>query len=343
MKRQLARAKARARVLILDCCFSGRAIEAMGHLPSLVSGQLPMSGTYILTSTSATGPSYAPPKDRNTAFTGALLAALNQPEPLRLDEIYQHVRRELDGLGLIAPRCQVVGDAARTALARGAIPAPAPRSSTPRQRVPAKVRWMSGAALAIAMPATVWAVAYPLDGRPLEKKPTPTSQPAVTSAAPTPSTTSPTAHTSPPSGSPATRSQQLTVGMRRTKQTTDGAVTIGLTSAVGHIDEKGSSTIFGDGSQTSGGSAVTADQKDGSGTVAFADFYVETPTRTCKARGVAVGDSTVVPESSTSNNKWTRITVLTVEDAVSGAGNISVTFRVNQGHGKAPESDATCA
>ncbi|MEW2290537.1 caspase family protein [Streptomyces sp. NPDC047841] len=82
VKRYLGRARAHLRVLVLDCCFSGRAVAAMTESGSLLSAQLDMSGTYTLTSTTATAPSHAPPGQRHTAFTAALLDALNQPQPL---------------------------------------------------------------------------------------------------------------------------------------------------------------------------------------------------------------------------------------------------------------------
>jgi hypothetical protein len=47
------------RVLILDCCFAGRAIEAMTDPQSEVSGQIEIAGTYTITSTSANAVSHA--------------------------------------------------------------------------------------------------------------------------------------------------------------------------------------------------------------------------------------------------------------------------------------------
>lgn len=347
LKRQLAGAKARARMLILDCCFSGRAVEAMGPLPGLVSGQLPASGTYTLTSTSATRPSHAPPKDRNTAFTGALLGALGEPEPLRLDEIYQRVKLELDGRGFTAPQCRAVGDTGRMALARGAIPVSTPQTRAPRRRPPAKLLWVSGTVgTAVATAAIGTAIAQQAAGEAHEKTPAPTAKPTPSTTPPAsglPDTNTPTLRPSSSGGSPVSSSQQLKVSMRKTKHTADGTVTIGLTSAVGHIDEDGSSTVFGDGGETGGGGSVTADKARGSGTIGFADFYVETPMRTCKARGVAIGESTVVPESSGHSGKWARITVVAVQDAVSDPGNISVTFQVTRGSGTPPEGTAACA
>lgn len=110
---------AAARVLILDCCFSGRAIEVMTDKESLVNGQLSIAGTYTMTSTSANAPSHAPSGERYTAFTGALLAALDSPQPLNLDEIYRSVAADLQARGLPSPRGRATDTAGALALARG--------------------------------------------------------------------------------------------------------------------------------------------------------------------------------------------------------------------------------
>ncbi|MEV0600248.1 caspase family protein [Streptomyces sp. NPDC050315] len=144
IKRDLADARARARVLILDCCFSGRAIEAMATPTDLVLGQLPVTGTYTLTSTTETTPSYAPCNSRNSAFTGALLTALTAPEPLALDEIYQHVDTTLSEAGLPGPRRRVTGHANRLALARGPVPIPPGSGVVAPPRVAADRRGMWG-------------------------------------------------------------------------------------------------------------------------------------------------------------------------------------------------------
>ncbi|MEW1640274.1 caspase family protein [Streptomyces sp. NPDC093801] len=103
VQRDLARAHANSRIMLLDCCFSGRAVAAMGGSHTVFAGQLDLTGTYTLTSTTSTAPSHAPPGARHTAFTSALLDALAQEKPLTLDGIYQHVDRELAGLGLPRP------------------------------------------------------------------------------------------------------------------------------------------------------------------------------------------------------------------------------------------------
>lgn len=121
VKRELSRARARARVLVLDCCFSGRAVAAMSTPDSLVAGQLEVTGTFTLTSTTATAPSHAPPGATYTAFTGALLGALRAPGPLTLDEIYVYVDRDLAGRGLPRPQRRSVNAASDLVLVSGPV------------------------------------------------------------------------------------------------------------------------------------------------------------------------------------------------------------------------------
>ncbi|MFV2177646.1 caspase domain-containing protein [Actinomadura sp. LOL_016] len=131
VKRELAQARAKARVLLLDCCFSGRAVAAMSAPHNLLSGQLDLNGTYTLTSTTATAPSHAPPGAPYTAFTGALLNALHTPEALTLDGIYQHVDRELSSGGLPRPQARSVNAASNLVLARGPIRRSPPETPSP--------------------------------------------------------------------------------------------------------------------------------------------------------------------------------------------------------------------
>lgn len=115
--------KAANRVLILDCCFSGRAIEAMSDPASVISGQLDLRGVYTLTSTSATSPAHAPKGAKYTAFTGELLKVLHQgisggPELLTLSEIYSHLRTGMDTLGLPLPQQRGTNTVQQLALTR---------------------------------------------------------------------------------------------------------------------------------------------------------------------------------------------------------------------------------
>ncbi|MGH3722337.1 MAG: hypothetical protein ACRDRI_26560 [Pseudonocardiaceae bacterium] len=141
-------------MLVLDCCFSGRAIETMADAQAVISGQLDVAGTYTLTSTTANAPAHAPAGDRHTAFTGALLRALDNADPLTLDQIYTAVDRDLAARSLPRPQRRAVNAAGDLALSRG--PATAPRPTEPPvERSDANpVRFASSSTLAEALPKT---------------------------------------------------------------------------------------------------------------------------------------------------------------------------------------------
>ncbi|MFF3699002.1 hypothetical protein [Streptomyces sp. NPDC002221] len=70
-------------------------------------------------STTANAPSYAMAGERYTAFTGALLAVLDSPHPLSLDEIYHSIGTDLRSRGLPPPQQRATDTAADLALVRG--------------------------------------------------------------------------------------------------------------------------------------------------------------------------------------------------------------------------------
>ena len=119
LREEIANSAAATRVLVLDCCYSGRAIEAMTDDQGVLSGQLEVAGTYTLTSTTANAPSHAPAGDRFTAFTGALLRALDEADPLTLNQIYITVDRDLATRNLPRPQRRVTNTAGNLALSRG--------------------------------------------------------------------------------------------------------------------------------------------------------------------------------------------------------------------------------
>jgi len=75
---QVSRAK--KKVLILDCCFSGRAAVLAGE-ESNILGQVTANGTFTLTSSPANEPSLSFDGHGYTAFTGALLRLLDNGSP----------------------------------------------------------------------------------------------------------------------------------------------------------------------------------------------------------------------------------------------------------------------
>jgi hypothetical protein len=93
-------AHCRAKVVILDCCFSGRAMSGFLSGTRQFADQTVVEGAYLLTATAETVPALAPPGERHTAFTGALLDTLRDgvpggPELLDMDTLHARVTQDL--------------------------------------------------------------------------------------------------------------------------------------------------------------------------------------------------------------------------------------------------------
>ncbi len=117
---------ARNRVVILDCCFSGRATNPMADEENSLPGMLDIAGTYVLASTVATRVSTAPDGQRHTTFTGELLRLLNDgvpggPELLSLHELFAQLLTAAKARGLPHPTCTGTGTADRLALGRNPV------------------------------------------------------------------------------------------------------------------------------------------------------------------------------------------------------------------------------
>lgn len=110
------------RVVILDCCFSGRAAGDLAGEDAL-HGQVGIEGTYVLAATSANAVALAPPGARHTAFTGELLHLLRSgvpdgPELLTFGTIYRHLLHTTRTRGLPVPRQRGTGTSDLLALTR---------------------------------------------------------------------------------------------------------------------------------------------------------------------------------------------------------------------------------
>ncbi|MGY0500879.1 caspase, EACC1-associated type [Nocardia sp. FBN12] len=103
LREEILESRATARVLILDCCYSGRAFEAMSDTTTVIAGETSIHGTYTITSSAANEASFAPRGDRNTAFTAALLAAAKAAD-LTLDDLYRRTEQHLIDHGHPRPR-----------------------------------------------------------------------------------------------------------------------------------------------------------------------------------------------------------------------------------------------
>ena len=94
LRRIVAASPASRSLIILDCCFSGRALHAMGSLNGLAEAP----STYVLASTGPDQASFAPPDQTHTAFTGNLVALLRDgladgPELLDVESVFRELRR----------------------------------------------------------------------------------------------------------------------------------------------------------------------------------------------------------------------------------------------------------
>ncbi|MFC9977372.1 YDG/SRA domain-containing protein [Spirillospora sp. NPDC127200] len=90
--------RAKWRIVILDCCYSGTAIRTMSG--SDLSGETVIDGSYTLTSASATAKSLAPEGADFTVFTEELIKVLREgvagaDRLLTLDTVFQQLDTEL--------------------------------------------------------------------------------------------------------------------------------------------------------------------------------------------------------------------------------------------------------
>jgi caspase domain-containing protein len=124
IRRAMAQSTATKRILILDCCYSGRALEgAMGSESDVQQAQLDLQGTYSIASAPANKAAISPPGERHTAFTGELLKVLdggldNGKEELTISDIYDHIRNEFRRrTSLPEPQQSMYQDAGRFVIA----------------------------------------------------------------------------------------------------------------------------------------------------------------------------------------------------------------------------------
>ncbi|MEV6111542.1 esterase-like activity of phytase family protein [Streptomyces sp. NPDC052109] len=141
----LKHSKARRRIIILDCCYSGRALEGMSDPAAQLSVAAAVSGSYTLASAPPNEEALSPRGEECTAFTGELFRVLRhgiredgqEKEPyLTLDMIYEEVRRALRARGLPLPEVQDRNRIGRLPFVRN-LAGDAPPWRPPRRRWPA--------------------------------------------------------------------------------------------------------------------------------------------------------------------------------------------------------------
>jgi uncharacterized caspase-like protein len=122
VRRALLDSPARVKIVILDCCYAGRAIPVAQSGETLFSD---IRGTYVIAA--ADHAAHVPENQELacTSFTGELLDLIRQgandgPEMLTLDDVYHRLRDRLRGVDLPDPNSSGTGTASAFPFARNA-------------------------------------------------------------------------------------------------------------------------------------------------------------------------------------------------------------------------------
>jgi Caspase domain len=101
---------ARIKVVMLDCCYSGRAFATLGDSVGADAIALcRVHGGYVLTATGANESAFAPPGEPHTVFGGELIRLLTEgdqdgPPLLTLQHTYLYLQTALQARGFPRPR-----------------------------------------------------------------------------------------------------------------------------------------------------------------------------------------------------------------------------------------------
>ncbi len=101
-------------VVVLDCCFSGRAFGFLGDPDEEIASLADIAGGFVLTSAGREELAMAPVGERHTAFSGALLRLLvmgdaDGPAELTLRDVCRCLARDLPAAGFPRPRYRSTG------------------------------------------------------------------------------------------------------------------------------------------------------------------------------------------------------------------------------------------
>ncbi len=99
LRAALRASPARRKIVIIDCCFSGRATRTLGATGDLAA-QAVVDGAYVLTASPRDHAALAPEGERHTAFTGELLHLLRNgvrdaPETLDPETLFRELQSRL--------------------------------------------------------------------------------------------------------------------------------------------------------------------------------------------------------------------------------------------------------
>jgi hypothetical protein len=139
LRSAIAGSPARVRILIVDCCYSGRALpKTMADEDSLLLGQIDVAGTFALASAPRSLVSLFVPGERHTMFTGALIRLLrdgldNHDPVLTLPVVYHELTLRLRQVNGPSPKVLHTDTVSGFALVRNRAYRPAEPAVRPRE------------------------------------------------------------------------------------------------------------------------------------------------------------------------------------------------------------------
>ncbi|MEU3716087.1 caspase, EACC1-associated type [Streptomyces californicus] len=123
LRAELRLARARRKIVVLDCCFSGRAARTLAATQNVLAAQAAVDGAYVITASPRDRMALAPDGERYTAFTGELLTLLREglkegPELLDLDTVFHVLEERLRGKNRPLPQRSQENGVGRLGLVR---------------------------------------------------------------------------------------------------------------------------------------------------------------------------------------------------------------------------------
>jgi hypothetical protein len=111
------------KVVLLDCCYSGRALQGGMSGSVELADHARVDGSYVMTASAETSAALAPPGEEYTAFTGALVDKLlhglrDGPDLLDMETLFYHVRADLQARHCPVPQQRARNDGRAIALVR---------------------------------------------------------------------------------------------------------------------------------------------------------------------------------------------------------------------------------
>jgi hypothetical protein len=147
VQRVIRRAAAGVRLVVLDCCFAGRALDVMASGDAVLRGAVGTAGAVTWVASPADKTAMAPAGEPHTAFTGALLGHLTGStrtpgvDALTLDTLVRSTRETLRSLGRPEPQVQAQGNGLDLPIVRRPpLPADAPKPSPSQPEAPRRPR-----------------------------------------------------------------------------------------------------------------------------------------------------------------------------------------------------------